>query len=180
VRVRWVFVGLAGLLAGCGPGQEDPVADLRQIVEKPLPEPDPDGFPELPEPVEPTKASFEGLQRSPFGEIPSLRTAQEESKPEYTGPKPDQDRKAGPLEQFALGSLTLVGTMNLPEAGWQAYVSAPDGVVYTVGPGDYMGQQFGRIEEIGPTHIVLRELVPRGEGRWEKKRRIVEIKSTGG
>jgi len=136
-------------------------------------------LPELPEPVEPMQVSFEAMQRSPFGAIPALREAQE-SKPEYTGPKPDPDREPGPLEQFAVGSLKIVGTMNLPGKGWRAYVSAPDGVVYTVAPGEYMGQQYGRIEEIGPNGIVLRELVPRGEGRWERRKRTVEIKSTGG
>ena len=166
-------------LSGCGGGQQDPVSDLRALVEKPTPPPNEDALPELPEPVEPMQVSFDALQRSPFTAIPSLREAQE-SKPEYTGPKPDPDRQRGPLEQFAVGSLKIVGTMNLPGKGWRAYVSAPDGVVYTVAPGEYMGQQYGRIEEIGPNGIVLRELVPRGEGRWERRERTVEIKSTGG
>ena len=135
-------------------------------------------LPELPEPVEPTNVSFPGLSRMPFGPIESLRPAEPET--EYTGPKPDPDRQRGPLEQFALGSLKIVGTMNLPGKGWRAYVSAPDGVLYTVGPGEYMGQQYGNIVEIGPNGIVLRELVPRGEGRWERRKRTVEIKSTGG
>lgn len=179
MRAGWLLVGVAAVLSGCGGGQEDPVADLRQLVERPTPPPDEEALPELPEPVEPTRVEFAAVERSPFGMIASLREAQE-AEPEYTGPRPDEDRKRGPLEQFALGSLKVVGTMDLPGKGWRAYVSAPDGVVYTVGPGDYMGQQYGRIEQIGPNRLVLRELVPRGEGRWERRQRIVEIKSTGG
>lgn len=176
---RWLLVaGTLVALVGCGGGQEDPVSDLRAIVEKPAPPPDREDLPELPEPVEPTQMAFQDLPRSPFGTIPSLRD--QEPKPEYTGPKPDTDREPGPLEQFALGSLQIVGTMQVPGKGWRAYVSAPDGVVYTVSPGDYMGQQYGRIEAISPNGVVLRELVPRGEGRWEPRERTVEIKSTGG
>lgn len=176
---RWlVAIGSLMALAGCGGGQQDPVSDLRAIVEKPAPPADKEALPELPEPVEATDVGFRDLSRSPFGTIPSLRRAEPE--PEYTGPKPDTDREPGPLEQFALGSLEIVGTMDLPGKGLRAYVSAPDGVVYTVGPGDYMGQQYGRIEAISPNGVVLRELVPRGEGRWEPRKRTLEIQSTGG
>ncbi|HKJ71436.1 MAG TPA: pilus assembly protein PilP [Gammaproteobacteria bacterium] len=179
MRRLGAVAGAVLLLTGCSGGPDDPVSDLRAMVEKPTPPPNEEALPELPEPVQPTKVSFGALQRSPFSAIPSLRDAQE-SKPEYTGPKPIQDRERGPLEDFALGSLKIVGTMKLPGQGWRAYVSAPDGVVRTVEPGDYMGQQYGRIEQIGPNGVVLRELVPRGEGRWERRRRTVEIKSTGG
>ena len=179
MKRSWLMVaGTLILLSGCG-GQQDPVADLRELVEKPTPPPNEEAVPDLPRPVEPTKVSFSVLERSPFSTIPSLREAPE-PKPEYTGPKPDKTREPGPLEQFALGSLKIVGTMKLPEKGWRAYVSAPDGVMYTVGPGEYLGQQYGRIEEIGPNGIVLRELVPRGQGRWEPRKRTVEVKSTGG
>ena len=178
MRAAWLLATAVLILAGCGGGQEDPVEDLRKLVEKPLPAPNEEVLKELPEPVARTEVSFEALSRSPFGPIASLRQA--ETKPEYTGPKPDKDRKPGTLERFALGALKVVGTLKVPAQGWRAYVSAPDGNVYTVRPGDYMGQQFGRIEKIGPDGLVLRELVPLGEGRWEPRKRTVEIKSTGG
>lgn len=168
-------VGL--ILAGCGQGQESPVKELRQLVEKPPPPPEEEALKPLPEPVKPTRVAFKSLERSPFSAIPSLQPAEEDK---YTGPRPDPDREPGPLEQFALGSLQLVATVNLPDRGWRAYVKAPDGVVYTVTPGNYMGQQYGRVMEIGSNGVVLRELVARGEGRWEPKRRTVEIESTGG
>jgi type IV pilus assembly protein PilP len=177
VRAKWLVAGALLTLAGCG-GQQDPVKDLRQLVEQPTPPPNEEALEELPEPVKPTKVSFQGLSRTPFGPIESLRPAEPET--EYTGPKPDTDREPGPLERYALGSLKVVGTMKLPGQGWRAYVSAPDGVVYTVSPGDYMGQQYGQIEQISADGLVLRELVPLGEGRWEPRERTVEIKSTGG
>lgn len=170
-----ILVGIVTALGGCGGGEQDPVADLRQMVEKPPPSPDEEELPDLPEAVEPTDATFQPLERSPFSTIPALQDEQE-AEPEYTGPQPDQSREPGPLEQYALSQLKIVGTMDLPGEGWRAYVSAPEGVMYTVAPGDYMGQKHGRIDEIGPNGIVLRELVPRGEGRWEKRMRTVEVK----
>ena len=178
MRRAFATAGIVLLLGGCGGGEEDPVADLRQMVEQPPPEPREKDLEELPEPVSLTQVAFQGLPRSPFAAIPSLRDAEPE--PEYTGPKPDPERAREPLEEFAVGSLKIVATMKQEKQGWRAYVQAPDGVVHTVQPGDYMGQQYGRVQEIGPNGIVLRELVPRGEGRWEPRERTVEIKSTGG
>jgi len=167
------------LLAGCSGGQEDPVADLRKMVERPTPPPDEDSLKELPEPVAVTDVTFEVLKRSPYSKIPSLRD--KEPKPEYSGPKPDPDRPRGPLEDFSLGSLKIVATMKTEgDTGWRAYVQAPDGVVHTIQPGDYMGQQYGRVKQIGPEGVVLRELVPRGEGRWEPRERTVETNTRGG
>ena len=171
-----ILAGGLVLLAGCG--EEDPVADLRKLVERPVPPPDKGTLPELPEPVTIDRVTFRDLPRSPFGPIPSLRESQPQS--DYSGPKPDPERPREPLEQFALGSLQLVGTIDFPERGWRAYVKAPDGVTYTVGTGSYMGQQYGRVEAIRPEGVVLRELVPRGEGRWEPRRRVLEIEATGG
>jgi len=176
---RWlILAGALVALSGCG-NEQDPVSDLRQMVEKPPPTPDESELPELPQGVEPTEVRFRSLERSPFATIPALQKAQE-PEPEYTGPTPDESREPGPLERYALGQLEIVGTVKRPRQGWRAYVSTPDGVMHTVSPGDYMGKKYGRIQEIGPNGIVLRELVPRGEGRWEKRKRTVEVKSTGG
>jgi type IV pilus assembly protein PilP len=179
VRRTILTAGFLALLAGCSGGQEDPVADLREMVERPTPPPDEDGLKGLPEPVKGTDVRFRALQRSPYAKIPSLRDAEPE--PEYTGPKPDPDRPRSPLEEFALGGLKIVATLKQEgDSGWRAYVQAPDGVVHTVQPGDYMGQHYGRVKEIGPNGVVLRELVPRGEGRWEPRERTVETNARGG
>ncbi len=165
------WVGLLVLLAGCSQSQEDPVKDLRRFVERPLPPSDEKGLAPLPGPVKPPEVTFRAPERSPFSAIPSLQPAQKAT--EYAGPQPDPERDPDPLEQFALGALKVVGILLSPDRGRQAYVRAPDGVVYTVLPGDYMGQQYGRVEKIAPNKIVLRELISRGKGRWKPKRRTI-------
>ncbi|MFA9459298.1 pilus assembly protein PilP [Thiohalorhabdus methylotrophus] len=177
-RTHMAVAGLAVLLAGCGNGQQDPVADLRALVERPAPPPDEDATQPLPEPVKTGEVTFRVLDRSPFQPLPALEDTKNQKA--YQGPRPDKDRPREPLEQFALGSLRIVGTMQRGEKGWRAYVRAPDGIVYTVQTGDHMGQQYGQVQKIGASSVTVRELVPRGQGRWEPRERTVEIKSTGG
>ncbi|MFP4560529.1 MAG: pilus assembly protein PilP [Thiohalorhabdus sp.] len=178
---RAAVLGTAVLLVGCG-GQEDPVEDLRQMVEKPPPSPDEEEVAKpLPDPVEPTDVAFQEPDRSPFETLRQEREAQEqEQEQESQGPQPDTDRQREPLEDFDLGNLRVVGAMKVPGEGWQAYVRDPEGIVHTVTVGDYMGKQYGEVREIGPESLTLRELVSRGKGRWEPRTRTVEIESRGG
>ncbi|SCY25191.1 pilus assembly protein PilP [Thiohalorhabdus denitrificans] len=148
------------------------------MVEKPPPPPDEEEAAKpLPDPVEPTDVAFQEPKRSPFEPFHQEREPRERRS---QGPQPDTDRQPGPLEDFDLGTLEIVGTMKVPGEGWQAYVRAPDGIVHTVTVGDYMGKQYGEVREIGPDSLTLRELVSRGQGRWEPRKRTVEIESRGG
>lgn len=165
---------VAWLLAGCG-GEDNPRADLRRVVERPPPPGEADLEP-LPEPVEPRQVSFDPLERSPFAGLPQVGGGGGEAQAD-SGPHPDPDRPKEPLEQYALGSLTLVGTLKKPEGEWLAFVEAPDGLVHTVRVGNHLGQRHGGIEAIRAEAVELRELVPRGEGRWEAQRRILSLPS---
>lgn len=173
--LAWGLVAL--LLGGCG-GEADPLADLRRVVEQPPPEEEVELKP-LPEPVEPKQVSFTPLERSPFAGLAAATAGEkgEEEGEEGGGPRPDPDRPEEPLEEYAIGSLKLVGTLKLPDGQWRAFVEAPDGLVHTVGVGSHMGQRHGRVEAISSDGLELRELVPRGEGRWEAQHRTVSIQS---
>jgi type IV pilus assembly protein PilP len=41
-----------------------------------------------------------------------------------------------------------------------------DNLLYQVKPGDYLGQNYGRITRITETQIVLREIVQDAAGEW--------------
>ena len=81
------------------------------------------------------------------------------------GVRPDQKRNREFLEQYSLDTLKMVGTLKL--AG-QTYglVQTKDGLVHRVLPGNYLGQSEGRITEITPSKISLREIVPDGLGGY--------------
>ena len=79
--------------------------------------------------------------------------------------QPIENRRKEVLEQFPLDTLRMVGTLNNEEGHW-AVVQSPDGMVHKVQVGNYMGQNHGRITEIGENGIKLVELVPDGLGGW--------------
>ena len=81
------------------------------------------------------------------------------------GPRPDPNRRKQVLEQFPLDSLNMVGTIG-KGPGIVGLVMGPDKVTYRIHPGDYMGQNDGRVTGVFEDHIELVELVPDGAGGW--------------
>jgi type IV pilus assembly protein PilP len=79
--------------------------------------------------------------------------------------RPDPKRNREFLEQFSLDTLKMVGTLKL---GAETYglVQTKDGLVNRVVPGNYIGQNDGRIVAISPSKIVIREIVPDGTGGY--------------
>lgn len=155
------FLMLALVLAGCGrsvtstpgdaPNLEKWVAEVKNRPAPPL----------QPLPVMQQFETFEYAAqnlRDPFS-----RAFSDESG--GSGPRPDPNRRKQVLEQFPLDSLNMVGTIGRG-TGLVALVMAPDKVTYRVHPGDYMGQNDGRVTGVFEDHIELVELVPDGAGGW--------------
>ncbi len=82
--------------------------------------------------------------------------------------RPDSHRNREYLEQFALDSLKMVGTLNL---GGNHYglVQAKDGRVHRVVVGDHLGQNDGKITEIAASKITLVEIAPDGLGGYMER-----------
>ncbi len=77
--------------------------------------------------------------------------------------QPDTKRPKQPLEAYPLDALRMVGNFSQGVQIW-AIVRAPDGKVYRVGIGDYLGQDFGQIDSITKNKIILIETVPNLSG----------------
>jgi type IV pilus assembly protein PilP len=101
-------------------------------------------------------AYVDQMQRSPF--MPGGSGA-------ASTVRPDSHRNREYLEQFALDTLKMVGTLNL---GGRRYglIQARDGRVYRVVTGEHMGQNDGQINEITANKISLTEIVPDGLGGY--------------
>jgi len=84
------------------------------------------------------------------------------------GIRPNLHRRKEALESFPLDSLHMVGTLDFEKTKWAA-VKAPDGIVYHVKVGNYVGQNNGRIMGISRGKVTLREIVPNGLGGWERR-----------
>lgn len=149
------------LLTGCA---ED-MSDLRQFVQEvkqrpggeiePLPEFEPyEGF------------SYDSTDlRNPFQPRSAFAVAEDESEDSGSGPKPDFDRPKEPLEQYPLDSLKMVGTLTRDDQR-RGLVRDPDGIIHRVVPGNYVGQNHGRIEAIEPGNIQVVEIVRDGQSGW--------------
>jgi len=104
-------------------------------------------------------ADAEGL-RSPF--VPDTPQAAGSA---AGGASPDPDRPAEFLESFPLDTLRMVGTLDINETVY-GLVQTSDGLIHRVVPGNYMGQNDGRITEITESEIVLVEIISDGIGGY--------------
>lgn len=84
------------------------------------------------------------------------------------GPKPDQYRRREALEDFEFDSLDMAGTIFVDEQLFGLVVD-PDGLLYRVQDGNYMGRNHGRITAIYEDRIEVVELYSDGAGRWREQ-----------
>jgi type IV pilus assembly protein PilP len=149
-------------LAGCTKGD----ADLKEWVAR---EKAQKGAAIAPLPVLKTFETFEYTDqgmRDPFA--PSL-----EELPSSAGPQPDKHPKE-PLEAYALDSLRMVGSMGVG-AALEGLIKDTEGTIHRVHPGNYMGQNNGKIVAIAETHVDLVELIPNGTGGWMERRATIAL-----
>lgn len=161
--MKLIYLALvAVLLTGCG-GEE--FQDLRDFVKnsgadlrgKIPPPPDVklyEPFPynneaNLPDPFKPRK--------------PDTRSAGHRGANE-----PDFDRPKEALEEFPLENLKMVGYLHQNKVGY-AVVRAPDGKLHRVKAGNYLGMNFGLIQEVNDTEVKVKEMVQDSAGDWSER-----------
>lgn len=84
------------------------------------------------------------------------------------GLRPDTNRPREPLEEFPLDTLRMVGTLSQQGQSW-GLVLANDGTIHRVQPGNFLGQNHGKIKQISEFEIELLEIVPDGLGGWMER-----------
>ena len=84
---------------------------------------------------------------------------------EYSGPRPEATRRREPLESYPVDSLKMVGLLQQRAQTW-ALVRDPEGTIHRVQPGNYAGQNHGKIVSVSETRIDIVELVPDGLSGW--------------
>jgi type IV pilus assembly protein PilP len=147
----------AALLAGCSSADSDLEAFIARTKQEP-----PGGVDPLPE-VRPYESFFYAAQsmRSPF--VPG--GSGDSSSPSV---RPDSKRNREFLEQFSLDSLKMVGTLTM-SARRYGLVQTKDGIVHRVQPGNYLGQNEGRIALVDDSKISVTEIVPDGLGGYMER-----------
>lgn len=170
-RFLWlpIVMGLSVASSGCVSDKFDDleayVAKVKQTKAEPI----------EPLPVIKTYEAFsydaEGL-RNPFEPVeePQSIAAVEEG----IGPGPDIDRSKEELEAYPLDTLRMVGTLAKGGQLW-GLIRANDGVIHRVQPGNYLGQNFGKISEISDVQINLDEFIATSAGRWRERQASLAI-----
>ena len=69
------------------------------------------------------------------------------------------------LEGFSLDTLKMVGTFKVGQS-FYGLVQSKDGLVHKVQPGNYIGQNDGKITEITGGKISITEIIPDGLGGY--------------
>ena len=163
------FVLLA--LAACGRAGMD---DLNGYIDevkarpggkiKPLPEPKPyEAF---------VYQAFES--RDPFSTIVPGEAEAQATKGKGTGVTPDFKRPKEITEGFPLDAMRMVGHLLRDKQLW-ALVRDPEGTLHRVRPGNYMGQNHGRITRVNEQRVELTEIVPDGLGGWMERQASIAL-----
>ncbi len=155
IRSTAVVALLCTLIAGCSSDLDELQKQIAEIKSRPGERIEP-----LPE-VKPYEAfAYEAsTMRSPF--VPSAPVRAEVA----NAVRPDAKRSREFLEQFPLDTLRMVGTLSLNGRNY-GLVQGKDGLVHRVLPGNYVGQNDGRVLGITATKISVIEIVPDGVGGY--------------
>jgi type IV pilus assembly protein PilP len=108
--------------------------------------------------------------RSPF--VPD--SPQAAAGPAAGGTRPDPDRSREFLEQFPLDTLRMVGTLQLAGTNY-GLIQTSDGLIHRVVPGNYMGQNDGRIIAVNDSEIELVEIISDGIGGYLEREAAVGL-----
>jgi type IV pilus assembly protein PilP len=91
-----------------------------------------------------------------------------------SGITPDFNRSREPLESEPLDSLRMVGTLERQQNSW-ALVRMSDSTIHRVQPGNFMGQNHGKIVQITESELELTEIVPDGLGGWMERQAALAL-----
>jgi type IV pilus assembly protein PilP len=86
---------------------------------------------------------------------------------------PEQARRKEPLEAYPLDTMAMVGSL-LKEGKPVALVQV-DRLIYQIRPGQYLGQNYGRVMKVSETEVLLREIVQESGGDWVERRATLNL-----
>lgn len=162
-----LIVIVAAGLAACGGGMDDLDQYINEVKARPGGRIEP--LPDItPYEVFTYTADADGL-RSPF-RPDSPRVAAGPG----GGVRPIEERPREFLEGFSLDTLRMVGTLDMNETEY-GLVQTPDGLIHRVVPGNYMGQNDGRIVEISESEIHLVEIISDGIGGYVERDAAISL-----
>jgi len=161
-------------LSGCGSSNQEEIhkwmAELRATTKpsvKPIPEPK-----KFTPQVYTQEAAVEPFSREKLTQA-LKRDNQQSSSASSALLAPELNRRKEPLESYPLDSMSMVGS--LLKQGQPVALVKVDNLLYQVRPGNYLGQNYGRITKVAETEVVLRELVQDAAGEWVERTATLQL-----
>ena len=163
----------AGVLAGCGASGQDEVqqwmAEQRQAT-KPHVTP-------IPEPKKFVPQAYTGEGATdPFSNVKLTQALKRESSQSTSNAQlvaPELARRKEPLEAYPLDAMKMVGS--LVKEGQPVALVKVDNLLYQVKPGNYLGQNYGKIVKVSETEVTLREIVQDATGEWTERTATLQL-----
>ena len=116
-------------------------------------------------------AGFAGVE--PFSTQKLVVALKQEARQPNSLLSAEINRRKEPLEAYPLDSMSMVGSVT--KAGRQYALLKVDSLLYQVKPGDYLGQNFGKITKISETDVSLREIVQDAAGEWIERTSALQL-----
>jgi len=85
----------------------------------------------------------------------------------------EQNRRKEELESYPLDSMSMVGSLR--RDGQHTALLRVNQLIYPVKVGNYLGQNYGRILQIGEHSIKLREVVQDAAGDWVERMTTLDL-----
>jgi type IV pilus assembly protein PilP len=166
-------VPLALWLAGCGQTGSD---ELRTWMAEQRAQTKPQVQP-IPEPKKFVPQGYtQEAKTDPFSNQKLTQALKRESSQSTSNAglvAPELARRKEPLESYPLDSMTMVGS--LVKEGKPVALLKVDNLLYQVGLGNYLGQNFGKVVKVGETEVVLREIVQDAAGEWTERSATLQL-----
>jgi type IV pilus assembly protein PilP len=171
--VRLAPVVAALVLAGCGSSSQEEVQQWmaeQRAQTKPRVQPIPEPKKFTPQPYT-QEAAIDPFSSQKLTQALKRETTQSTSSAALLAP--ELARRKEPLESYPLDTVTMVGS--LVKQGQPVALVKVDNLLYQVHPGNYLGQNYGRIMKVGETEVVLREIVQDAAGEWTERTATLQL-----
>lgn len=165
-----VAMGVAAFaLTACGGDQEELTQWMEQQRREVKPSVEPLSPPKkfVPQPY----AMLGGVE--PFSSQKLTVALKQEAKQPNSLLAAELNRRKEPLEAYPLDSMSMVGSV--VRAGRPYALLRVDNLLYQVKPGDYLGQNYGKITKISETDVSLREIVQDAAGEWIERSSALQL-----
>ena len=165
MRKLLIVLAAAGALSACGTSDHEEIQKwmaTERANTKPQIQP-------IPEPKRFTpQAYIQEASVEPFSNQKLTQALKRDSQQSGTASAallaPELNRRKEPLEAYPLDAMVMVGS--LAKSGQPVALIKVDNLLYQVKPGNYLGQNYGRITKVAESEVVLRELVQDAAGEW--------------